>query len=116
MILKQLKKSIFPEAVPGAGLLISSQEEMDFGEITNEASMTLSLVNVGDSALQLKDISLASSDTGLAITHTGCVAGSVLAPVEACPLTLAWSPVRAGELIEDFRSIMMGRVASWLFQ
>ncbi len=97
------KANIFPEAVPGVGLLVSSQEEMDFGDITNEASMTLSLVNVGDEALQLSDISLASSDTGLTIAHTGCVNGSVLNPVEACPLTLTWSPVREGELIEDIR-------------
>ncbi|MCB1558432.1 MAG: hypothetical protein KDJ50_05860 [Alphaproteobacteria bacterium] len=97
------KAGIFPEAVPGVGLLISSQEEMDFGKITNEASMTISLVNVGEDALQLKDISLASEDTGLKIVHSGCITGSVLEPVEACPLTLAWSPVRSGELIEDIR-------------
>ncbi len=97
------KANIFPEAVPGVGLLVSSQEELDFGSITNEASMTLSLVNVGDSALQLRDISLASSDTGLNIAQTGCLNGGVLEPVEACPLTLTWSPVRAGELIEDIR-------------
>jgi len=94
---------IFPEAVPGTGLLISSQEEMDFGSITNEASMTLSLVNVGEDALKLNDISLASADTGLKIVHSGCVEGTVLEPVEACPLTLSWSPVRSGELIEDVR-------------
>lgn len=97
------KATIFPEAVPGEGLLISSQEEMDFGDITNEASMTLSLVNVGDNALQINDISLASSDTGLAVKHSGCTTGTVLEPVEACPLTIAWSPVRSGELIEDIR-------------
>lgn len=97
------KASIFPEAVPGAGLLISSQEELDFGDITNEASMTMSLVNVGDAALQLKNISLASADTGLSIAKSGCMEGTVLEPVEACPLTLSWSPVRSGELIEDIR-------------
>lgn len=97
------KAGIFPEAVPGAGLLISSQEEMDFGEITNDASMTLSLVNVGDAALEISDISLAGADTGLSVKHTGCAAGTVLEPVEACPLTVMWSPVRQGELIEDIR-------------
>lgn len=96
-----VKAGIFPEAVPGQGLLISSQEEMDFGEITNEASMTMSLVNVGEAALQIQQISLASSDKGLKIEQTGCGKGKVLEPVEACPLTVTWSPVRSGEIIED---------------
>lgn len=97
------KAKMFPEAVPGAGLLVSSQEEMDFGDITNEASMTMSLVNVGDAPIHLKDISLASSDKGLSIAHTGCMSNTELQPIEACPLTVQWSPVRAGELIEDIR-------------
>jgi len=97
------KAAMFPEAVPGEGLLISSQEELDFGDITNEASMTMSLVNVGEAALQIGDISLASSDKGLTVAHSGCIEGTVLEPVEACPLTLNWSPVRSGEIIEDIR-------------
>jgi hypothetical protein len=97
------KASIFPEAVPGAGLLVSSQEEINFGSITNEASMTVSLVNVGDEELQIKDITLASSDKGLIIANTGCKAHTVLEPVAACPLTITWSPVRSGEVLEDVR-------------
>ena len=97
------KASIFPEAVPGAGLLVSSQEEIDFGTITNEASMTVSLVNVGDQELQIKDISLGSSDKGLSIADTGCRDKTVLEPVAACALTITWSPVRAGEILEDVR-------------
>lgn len=97
------KAEIFPDAVPGAGLLVSSQEEIDFGTITNEASMTVSLVNIGDQDMQLKDISLASSDKGLTVAKTGCKAMTVLKPVEACALTLNWSPVREGELVEDVR-------------
>lgn len=97
------KADIFPEAVPGAGLLVSSQEEINFDKVTNEASMTVSLVNVGDQEMQIKDISLASSDKGLSIANTGCHPNTVLQPIEACALTINWSPVRVGEIIEDVR-------------
>jgi hypothetical protein len=98
-----VKASIFPDAVPGAGVLVSSQEEINFDKVTNEASMTVSLVNVGDQEMQLKDISLGSSDKGLTIASTGCHPNSVLQPIEACALTINWSPVRTGEIIEDVR-------------
>ncbi len=97
------KATMFPDAVPGAGLLVSSQEEIDFGAVTNEASMTVSLVNVGDEELQIKDISLGSSDKGLSIADTGCKGQTVLEPVAACALTINWSPVRIGEILEDVR-------------
>lgn len=97
------KASIFPDAVPGAGVLVSSQEEINFEKVTNEASMTVSLVNVGDQEMQLKDLSLGSSDKGLTIANTGCRANTVLQPIEACALTINWSPVRVGEIIEDVR-------------
>jgi hypothetical protein len=97
------KAEMFPEAVPGAGLLVSSQEEINFETITNEASMTVSLVNVGDQELQIKDISIGSSDKGLTIANTGCKSQTVLEPVAACPLTINWSPVRTGEILEDVR-------------
>lgn len=98
-----VKADIFPEAVPGAGLLVSSQEEINFEKVTNEASMTVSLVNVGDQEMQLKDLSLGSSDKGLTIANSGCHANTVLKPIEACALTINWSPVRTGEIIEDVR-------------
>lgn len=97
------KADIFPEAVPGAGLLVSSQEEIDFETITNEASITVSLVNVGDQEMQIKDITLGSSDKGLSIANTGCRDMTVLQPIEACALTINWSPVRKGEITEDVR-------------
>jgi len=97
------KANMFPDAVPGAGLLVSSQEEINFETITNEASMTVSLVNVGDQEMQIEDITLASSDKGLSVANTGCRAQTVLQPVEACALTIKWSPVRAGEILEDVR-------------
>src|SRR3990167_4817542 len=97
------KATIFPDAVPGAGVLVSSQEQINFDKVTNEASMTVSLVNVGDQEMQLKDISLGSSDKGLTIASSGCHANSVLQPIEACALTINWSPVRSGEIIEDVR-------------
>lgn len=97
------KASIFPEAVPGEGLLVSSQEELNFGTITNEASMTVSLVNVGERDLRINDLSLGSSDKGLTVTGSGCKVGQTLKPVEACALTVNWSPVRAGEILEDVK-------------
>lgn len=101
---KAVKKAdMFPDAVPGEGLLVSSQEEINFETITNEASMTVSLVNVGDQDMQIKDISIGSADKGLTISNTGCKANTVLKPIEACPLTINWSPVRPGEILEDVR-------------
>jgi len=98
-----VKADIFPEAIPGAGLLVSSQEKIDFEDVTNEASITVSLVNVGDQDMQVKDISLGSSDSGLTIANTGCRPNTVLKPIEACALTINWSPVRTGEIVEDVR-------------
>jgi hypothetical protein len=98
-----VKATMFPEAVPGEGLLVSSQEKIDFETITSEASITVSLVNVGDQEMQIKDISLGSSDKGLTIAETGCGQKTVLQPIEACPLTINWSPVRTGEIVEDVR-------------
>jgi hypothetical protein len=97
------KADMFPEAVPGLGLLISSQEEMDFGTVDNEASMTVSLVNVGDSDMQISDISLSGTENGLQVAETGCQPGSVLEPIEACPLTISWVPVREGDILDDIR-------------
>jgi hypothetical protein len=97
------KADMFPEAVPGMGLLISSQEEMDFGSVDNEASMTVSLVNVGDAEMEISDISLSGTENGLTVAKTGCQVGTILEPIEACPLTLAWSPVRSGDILDDIR-------------
>lgn len=102
------KADIFPDAIPGAGLLVSSSEKIDFGTITNEASMTVSMVNVGDQDMQIKDITLGSADKGLTVANTGCRSQTVLKPVEACALTLNWSPVRTGELLEDVRIVHDG--------
>jgi len=93
---------VFPEAVPGKGLLVSSQDQVNFGTtISTTSSITVSLVNVGDSAVTLNDVRLAGGDNGLSISQSGCKPGLVLSPVEACPLTLAWSPVREGAVLDD---------------
>lgn len=95
---------IFPEAVPGKGLLTASQTEIDFGNGIEAASaITVSLVNVGDTALELKDIALSSQDNGITIEETGCAQGIMLEPVEACPLTLTWEPVRQGAILDDIK-------------
>ncbi len=94
--------SIFPEAVPGKGLLTASQSAVDFGSgIASSSSITASLVNVGDVPLSIMDISLSSTDNGITIDTKGCKAGLVLNPVEACPLTLTWEPVREGAILDD---------------
>lgn len=94
---------IFPEAVPGKGLLVSSLDKVDFGaSVESTSAITVSLVNVGDAPLTIKDIKLASTDSGgVSISKTGCMVETVLDPVEACPLTLTWSPVREGSILDD---------------
>lgn len=95
---------IFPQAVPGKGLLVSSQNQIDFGDnIESTSAITISLVNVGDSPMTIQDISMANNDTGLTMGRLGCAAETVLAPVEACPLTITWNPVREGEILDDIR-------------
>jgi hypothetical protein len=93
--------NIFPEAVAGRGLLVASQEQIDFGSVNNEASVTVSMVNVGDSDLTIGDIELGGVENGLSISRQGCAPGVVLKPVEACPLTLTWAAIREGNMIDD---------------
>jgi hypothetical protein len=100
---------VFPEAVPGKGLLVSSQDKIDFGTtISTTSSITVSLVNVGDAAVRVSDVRLAGGDNGLSISQSGCKPGLVLAPVEACPLTLSWSPVREGPVLDDVQIVHDG--------
>ena len=95
---------IFPKAVPGRGLLVSSQSVLDFGAGVETAStITVSLVNAGDVDLNIKDISIAGTDNGLSFKDEGCGVGTVLEPIEACPLTLTWSPTRIGTLFDDIQ-------------
>ena len=100
---------VFPEAVPGKGLLTASQTEIDFGEdIETASSITVSLVNVGDAPVALKGLRLSNEDNGVKISETGCAVGKVLNPVEACPLTLTWEPVRIGSVLDDVQIIHDG--------
>lgn len=100
---------VFPEAVPGKGLLVGSQSEVDFGsDIATTSAITVSLVNVGDAPLKIKDIRLGSGDGGISISKKGCVADLILDPVEACPLTLTWSPVREGDILDDVQILHDG--------
>lgn len=93
---------IFPEAVPGKGLLISSEEELDFGgDIQQASSRTVSLVNMGDEPLTITGLRMSNTDNGVTIERRGCVPGMILAPVEACPLTVTWEPVREGGIFDD---------------
>lgn len=81
---------IFPETVPGKGLVVSSQSEIDFGsDINSLSTITVSLVNVGDAPVTLKDIRMSGKDTGLNVANNGCMPDMVLEPVEACPLTVS---------------------------
>jgi hypothetical protein len=92
----------FPRAVPGKGLLVASQEKVDFGSgVATTSAITVSLVNIGDAPLTISDVSMANGDNGISISKKGCAAKTVLEPVEACPLTLTWSPVREGAVLDD---------------
>lgn len=100
---------VFPEAVPGKGLLTASQTEINFGDgIKSASAITVSLVNVGDAPLKLNRIKLSNEDSGIGILSNGCRVGSVLNPVEACPLTLKWEPVREGDILDDVQIIHSG--------
>lgn len=95
---------IFPESVPGKGLLISTADEINFGTgISTSAAITTSLVNVGDTPLTIQDVRMSNNEDGISIGKGGCRPGSVLEPVEACPLTLSWSPSREGSIIDDIQ-------------
>lgn len=94
----------FPEAVPGKGLLVASEEEIDFGtDIESQSSITVSLVNIGDASLTLSKIELSGSEQGVQIVRDGCVENLILQPTEACPLTVSWSPSKEGAVIDDVK-------------
>ncbi len=93
---------VFPDAIPGKGLLVSSKEEINFGNgIAQNASITVSLVNVGDVPLTLTGIRMSNSENGVRAEKSGCKTGDVLTPLEACPLTMTWEPVRKGGIVDD---------------
>lgn len=100
---------VFPTAVPGKGLLVSSQTEVDFGSaVQSKSSITVSLVNIGDEPLTLNDIRLNNLDNGIVFSKSGCKPGLLLDPVEACPLTLEWEPLREGEVVDDIQVLHTG--------
>lgn len=106
---KAERVGVFPEAVPGRGLLTASQTEVNFGsDIQTASSITVSLVNVGDSPVTIKNLRLSNDDNGIQIAQTGCGVGVVLNPVEACPLTLTWEPVRSGSVLDDVQILHDG--------
>lgn len=103
------KAKIFPDAMPGKGVLVASEDEVDFGsKVDSEAAYTLSLVNVGDSDLEIQKLGLTGAENGLSILRNGCTEGLVLSPVEACPLTVLWSPVRASEMRDAIQVVHDG--------
>lgn len=104
-----VKAEVFPQAVPGKGLLVSSREEVDFGNTVEKAStMTVSLVNSGDAPLTISGIRASGSDNGISFKEDGCITGTVLDPIEACPLTVTWSPTRLGALLDDIQILHDG--------
>ncbi len=101
--------AIFPEAVPGKGLLTASQSSVDFGSgIETSSAITVSLVNVGDAPISLRDIRLSNEDNGIRVADNGCAPGTLLDPVEACPLTMVWEPVREGSVLDDIQILHNG--------
>src|SRR5690606_38438589 len=49
------------------------------------------------------DIRMANAENGVRAEKSGCYGGLVLAPLEACPLTLTWDPVREGGIVDDLQ-------------
>ncbi|MGB4107274.1 MAG: choice-of-anchor D domain-containing protein [Alphaproteobacteria bacterium] len=100
---------VFPQAVPGRGLLVASQDLVDFGtDVQTASTITVSLVNAGDAPVTLQDIRISGSDNGLSFKSDGCLAATVLDPIEACPLTITWSPTRIGTLTDDVQILHDG--------
>lgn len=100
---------VFPEAVPGRGLLTASKTSISFGSNIEASSViTTSLVNIGDEPLTIRDIRLSNEENGLKIASGGCRPGTILDPVEACPLTLRWEPARKGNILDDVQIIHDG--------
>lgn len=95
---------VFPQPVPGKGLLVASQTQLDFGsDVETASTMTVSLVNAGDADLIIRDILISGSDNGLSFKEDGCAKETVLKPIEACPLTVTWSPTRVGAITDDIQ-------------
>jgi|AntRauTorcE11897_2_1112592.scaffolds.fasta_scaffold00954_12 hypothetical protein len=95
---------IYPSSMPDTGLLVSDKSQLDFGSnVESVSSMTASMVNMGDSALVIRNIRLSGSENGLSLSRSGCRAGIELLPTEACPLTISWAPVREGPLLDDLQ-------------
>lgn len=104
-----VKAEVFPQPVPGRGLLIASQTELDFGaDVQTASTITVSLVNSGDAPVTIQDIRISGSDNGLSFKNDGCAIATVLAPIEACPLTISWSPTRVGTLFDDIQILHDG--------
>jgi hypothetical protein len=96
--------SLYPEATPDKGLLVSDRNLIDFGGgVSSGADVTLSLVNLGVVDLTLSAMRLAGTDNGLSISAAGCRPGLTLRPGDACPLTVTWVPPRAGSVIDDLQ-------------
>lgn len=95
---------VFPEPVPGKGLLVASEEEVEFGtDVESQSSITVSLVNIGDAPLTLTRMELSGSEQGLKLVRDGCTEDLTLEPTEACPLTISWLPTKAGMVIDDVK-------------
>lgn len=103
------KATTFPDAMPGSGVLLLSESEIDFGsDVANETSFTVALINAGDKALELKQFRLSGAENGLTIMGKGCVEGRVLEPGAGCPLTISWLPLRTGDVRDDLQVLHTG--------
>lgn len=95
---------IYPTSVAEQGIMIADKDKIDFGSAVNGASaITVSLVNAGSADLTIKNVMLSGSDSGVSIMRSGCRTGSILKPMDACPLTVNWVPSRQGPVIDDLQ-------------
>ncbi|MEO8485350.1 MAG: choice-of-anchor D domain-containing protein [Betaproteobacteria bacterium] len=78
-----------------AGLLCTLPREVAFGSVPagSSAPRSLTLQNNGDASLTLQAMSFTSGAFGA----SGCAAGTVLAPTQACVLSLAFTPATSGD-------------------
>lgn len=106
---KTNKAELFPNPVPGEGLLVADRENVDFGSaVDGTASITVSLINNGEKDVTLSMVKLAGSDNGLTLSTDSCATGKILAPNQGCVLTVNWSPRREGPVIDDIQILHNG--------
>lgn len=92
----------YPDPVPGKGLLVSSIPEFTAASVDRPLALTATLLNSGDTPLEISSISLTGATASLSFARSGgCRNGTRLDPQEACPLILNVYPAKEGAIADN---------------